>query len=74
MDKSDEDSKPKIKYVCPNIHKLWIKLEPPKTNFTKLLDESINQGCASLKVIERWSRHGELLKYVKILESWDDKV
>ena len=74
MDKSDEDSKHKIKYVCPNIHKLWIKLEPSKTNFTELLDESINQGYASLKVIERWSRHGELLKYVKVLESWDDKV
>ena len=57
MDQSDEDSKHKIKYVCPNIHKLWIKLEPSKTNFIELLDESINQGYASLKAIERWSRH-----------------
>ena len=39
-----------------------------------MLEESINQGYASLKSIERWSRHGELLKYVKVLESWDDKV
>lgn len=27
-----------------------------------------------LKNFERWSRHEELVKYVKVLESWDDKV
>ena len=27
-----------------------------------------------LKYFERWSRHEELLPYVKVLESWDDKV
>ena len=62
---------------CPiyltKYHKLWIKLNPSKLNFIKLLDESINQGYNSLKSIERWSRHGKLLKYVNMLESWDDK-
>jgi len=74
LDESDEESKYKIKLVCPHIHKLWIKLNPSKTNFIEVLDEAINQGYSSLKSIERWSRHGELLKYVKVLESWDDKV
>ena len=27
-----------------------------------------------LKSFERWSRHQDLVKYVKVLESWDDKV
>lgn len=74
LDESDEESKYKTKLICPNIHKLWIKLDPTKTNFIELLDESINQGYASLKVIERWSRSEELDKYAKVLESWDYKV
>lgn len=71
---SDEESKYLSRFVCPNLHELWIKLNPSKNSFIDLLEESINQGYASLKSIERWSRHGELLKYVKVLESWDDKV
>jgi dynein heavy chain len=74
LDESDEESKYKTKLVCHNIHKLLVKMNPSKTSFIELLDESINQGYLSLKSIERWSRHGELLKYVKVLESWDDKV
>lgn len=27
-----------------------------------------------MKHFERWSRHEDLLPYVKVLESWDDKV
>lgn len=28
----------------------------------------------SLRTFERWSRHEELLPYVNVLESWDEKV
>ena len=28
----------------------------------------------SLRTFERWSRHEDLLPYVRVLESWDDKV
>ena len=27
-----------------------------------------------LRTFERWARHEELLPYVRVLESWDDKV
>jgi hypothetical protein len=62
------------KFVCKNIHKYWIKCNPSKNSFIELINESIEQGYSSLKSFERWSRHGELLKYVKVLESWDDMV
>jgi hypothetical protein len=39
-----------------------------------LIEESFSEGIESLKTFERWSRHGELLPYVQVLESWDDKV
>ena len=72
LEESDEESKYHVRYIWPNIHKLWIKLNPSKLSFIELLDGSINQGYNSLKSVERWSRHGEL--YAKVLESWDDKV
>lgn len=74
LEDTDEESQLLIKHVCPNIHEIWIKLDPNKNSFIDLLEESINQGYANIKSIERWSRHGELLKYVNVLESWDDKV
>ena len=74
MEDTDEESQMLIKYVCPRIHEIWIKLDPNKSSFIDLLEESLNQGYANIKSIERWSRHGELLKYVNVLESWDDKV
>ena len=74
LDDTDEEGNLLVRYVCPKIHEIWIKLDPNKSSFVDLLEESINQGYANIKSIERWSRHGELLKYVNVLESWDDKV
>ena len=74
LEDTDEESQFLKRYVCPKIHEIWIKLDPNKSSFVDLLEESINQGYANIKSIERWSRHGELLKYVNVLESWDDKV
>ena len=39
-----------------------------------LLNECFQEGLECLKHFERWSRHEDLLPYVKVLESWDDKV
>lgn len=39
-----------------------------------MLNECFQEGLECLKHFERWSRHEDLLKYVKVLESWDDKV
>jgi hypothetical protein len=74
LEDSDEDSKYLKRFICLNLHEIWIKLNPSKNSFIDLLEESINQGYSSLRLIERWSRNEELLKYVKVLESWDDKV
>ena len=74
LEETDEESMMLVKPVCPKIYEIWIKLDPNKNSFIDLLEESITQGYANIKSIERWSRHGELLKYVNVLESWDDKV
>ena len=74
LEESDEESKYLKRYICPTLHEIWVKLQPSKTSFIDVLEESINQGYSSLRLIERWSRNEELLKYVKVLESWDDKV
>ena len=39
FDESDEENKYHVWYIWPNIHKLWIKLNPSKLSFIELLDE-----------------------------------
>jgi len=39
-----------------------------------LIQETFSEGLECLKHFERWSRHEDLLPYVNVLESWDDKV
>ena len=42
------------------------------------IDEVVRSFDAGLEQIEntfeRWSRHGDLLDYVNVLEEWDEKV
>ena len=56
------------------ITKIWLKSEPPKEDFIACLYNAFNEGLNVLKNFERWSRHDDLSPYVKVLESWDDKV
>jgi len=53
---------------------VWLRLKPGKNEVILLLDQCINSDLECLKIFERWSRHPDLHKYLKILESWDDKV
>ena len=34
----------------------------------------IAEGANSIQAFERWSRHDDMKKYVKVLEEWDDIV
>ena len=56
------------------ITKVWLKSEPSKQDFVACLYNCFNEGLNVLRNFERWSRHDDLAPYVKVLESWDDKV
>jgi hypothetical protein len=70
----DEESKLLLKPTVPNIHKLWLRLTPTRNEFINLIAECFSEGMESLRTFERWSRHEDLVPYVQVLESWDDKV
>ena len=57
-----------------NLNKVWLNVKPLKQDFSSLITGCFQEGLECLKHFERWSRHEDLLKYVKVLESWDDKV
>jgi len=38
------------------------------------IENYFNEGKECLKAFEWWSRHQDLVKYERVLESWDDKV
>lgn len=59
-----------IKGLC----KLWLKAEPDGARFSQSINQCLVEGMECLKVFERWSRHPDLDKYVRVLEDWDDKV
>lgn len=58
----------------PSLNRVWLNVAPQKSDFISLLNECFQEGLECLKHFERWSRHEDLLPYVKVLESWDDKV
>jgi hypothetical protein len=57
-----------------NLNKIWLSIKPQRSEFSGVLIECFTEGLECLKHFERWSRHEDLLPYVKVLESWDDKV
>ena len=73
-EEEDEETKYLYKPTVPNIHKLWLRLTPTRNEFINLIAECFSEGMESLRTFERWSRHEDLLPYVQVLESWDDKV
>jgi hypothetical protein len=53
----------------------WLTVEPTQVDFAALLREALqDEGLFCLRRFERYSRHEELLPYVRVLESWDDRV
>ena len=57
-----------------NMYAIWLNVHPHQNDFASLLNECFQEGLECLKHFERWSRHEDLIPYVKVLESWDDKV
>ena len=58
-----------------SLNEHWLSLEPSQADFAALLREALqDEGLECLKKFERYSRHEELLPYVRVLESWDDRV
>lgn len=49
-------------------------IEPSGDKFAALINDSICEGMECLTVYERWSRHPDLNKYERVLESWDNRV
>ncbi len=70
----DENAGKVLRKRVVSINKLWLNVTPQKSDFVSLLNECFQEGLECLKHFERWSRHEDLLPYVKVLESWDDKV
>ena len=57
-----------------DLPKLWLKANPDGQTFAMSIERCLDDGMECLKVFERWSRHGDLDKYEKVLEDWDDRV
>lgn len=57
-----------------HIEKLLLTVEPNGDKFAALINDCLLEGMECLTVYERWSRHPELNKYEKVLESWDNRV
>lgn len=56
------------------IDKLLLMIEPNGEKFASLINDCLLEGMECLTVYERWSRHPELNKFEKVLESWDNRV
>ena len=51
-----------------------MRITPSGNDFANAINESLIDGKECLQVYERWSRHPDLDKFERILESWDDRV
>jgi hypothetical protein len=60
--------------IVKEIEKLLLMIEPSGERFSSLINDSILEGMECLTVYERWSRHPDLNKYERVLESWDNRV
>ena len=57
--------------VIPTITDICLKVYPDKYLFFKDLMRCIAEGANSIQAFERWSRHDDMRKYVRVLEEWD---
>ena len=57
-----------------NIEKLMLLIVPNGESFSSLINDSLLEGMECLTNYERWSRHPDLNKYERVLESWDNRV
>ena len=61
--------------MVEGLNEHWLIVEPSKNDFAALIREALlDEGLQCLRKFERYSRHEDLLPYVRVLESWDDKV
>ena len=51
-----------------------MSIYPSGTDFAHSINDALLEGLECLMGYERWSRHPDLDKYEKVLESWDDRV
>jgi len=57
--------------TVPDIHYLWMRLEPSQEDFTDLIQKCYDEGLKSISVFKRWSKHPNLKIYANALEEWD---
>lgn len=74
IEEEDENANKVQRRRVVSLNRIWLNVVPQKSDFVSLLNECFQEGLECLKHFERWSRHEDLLPYVKVLESWDDKV
>jgi dynein heavy chain len=74
LNRSDEIDDTKTRQVVSSLNKVWLTLEPKQLDFFRSILDLVFQGLDCLTVIERWSRHPELLDYADTLEEWDYMV
>jgi hypothetical protein len=75
LNNDSEDGVTKIEVtIVKEIEKLLLMIEPSGEKFSSLINDSILEGMECLTVYERWSRHPDLNKYERVLESWDNRV
>jgi hypothetical protein len=57
-----------------DIEKHVLVIEDDGDRFAALINDCLIEGMECLTVYERWSRHPDLNRYEKVLESWDNRV
>ncbi len=71
----DASSKFYERTLVSPLYEHWLEVEPSQNDFESMLREALqDDGIDCLRRFERYSRHPELSPYVRVLESWDDKV
>lgn len=74
-DMADESERFLERERVEDLNEHWLSVEPTQLDFAALLREALkDEGLDCLRRFERYSRHEELLPYVRVLESWDDRV
>ena len=73
----EDSEEPTIKVQATYVRKIethLLILEPNGDKFSAMINDCLVEGMECLTVYERWSRHPDLNKYEKVLESWDNRV
>ena len=63
-----------MRYKVKDLQKIWLRLNPGQNEFVNMIDNCFKEGLECLKAFERWSKHQDLVKYERVLETWDDRV